>query len=320
MNLTSTTQVDPAVSVYYDRILLSRALPKLVHNRWAQKKSIKSKSGTMIKFRRYNSLSDATTPLVEGTPPPGQQGNKTDLTAIASQYGDFVHITDVVDLTVEDAVLTEFNILLGEQMGKTYDTLTRDILVACATTTACAAGKNAHAPTEITDSDLGAAVDVLIGNNADYLTGVIKASTGVGTLPLAASFGGIFHSDLRTDFTGLDSWLPIEKYPNPGAAESYEEGRTDKIRWLMTTNASRIYHGIGGAHYLYNLLIFGKEAYGTIDIEGGNVKSIIKDFGTGGTKDALNQECTAGWKGWWVAKILNDTFMFNLTASLSSIT
>jgi N4-gp56 family major capsid protein len=317
MNLTSTSQVDPAVSVYYDRVLLSRALPSLVHDRWAQKKSIKSKSGTMIKFRRYNSLSAATTPLVEGTPPPGQQLNKTDITAIVSQYGDFVHITDVVDLTVEDSVLTEANMLLGEQIGLTYDTLTRDILKACVTTVACAAGKNGDTPTEVTDSDLDAACDVLIGNNAKYLTGVIKASTGIGTLPLAASFGGIFHPNVRHDFVALDSWLPVEKYSNPGASENYEEGRTDKIRWLMTTNASTTG---SGADTVYNLLIFGKDAYGTIDIEGGNLKSVIKDFGSGGTKDPLNQECTAGWKGWFVAKILNDTFMHMVTCTNSLTT
>jgi N4-gp56 family major capsid protein len=111
----------------------------------------------------------------------------------------------------------------------------------------------------------------------------------------------------------------VESYPNPGAAESYEEGRTDKIRWLMTTNAAYTALGTDGAHNMYHNFIFGKDAFGTIDIEGGNLKSVIKDFGSGGTKDPLNQECTAGWKGWFVAKILNDTFMYNLRSSSGAL-
>ncbi|MFB3926833.1 MAG: N4-gp56 family major capsid protein [Syntrophales bacterium] len=90
MNITTTTQVDPGVAVYYDRILLKRALPALVHDRFAQKRPIPAKGGTTIKFRRYNSLTAATTPIAEGVTPPGQQMSKTDLQATVSQYGSFI--------------------------------------------------------------------------------------------------------------------------------------------------------------------------------------------------------------------------------------
>ncbi|HPL68299.1 MAG TPA: N4-gp56 family major capsid protein [Smithellaceae bacterium] len=90
MNITTTTQVDPGVAVYYDRILLKRALPALVHDRFAQKRPIPAKGGTTIKFRRYNSLTAATTPIADGVTPPGQQMSKTDLQATVSQYGSFI--------------------------------------------------------------------------------------------------------------------------------------------------------------------------------------------------------------------------------------
>jgi len=86
-NLTTTTDVDPGVATYYDRILLTRALPYLVHLKWAQEKTLDKKSGNTVKFRRYSALSKATTPLSEGVTPPGQLLAKTDLTCKVSQYG-----------------------------------------------------------------------------------------------------------------------------------------------------------------------------------------------------------------------------------------
>jgi N4-gp56 family major capsid protein len=44
-------------------------------------------------------------------------------------------------------------------------------------------------------------------------------------------------------------------------------------------------------------LVFGKDAYGVVDIEGeGTVKNIIKPKGSAGTTDPLDQRWTSGWK------------------------
>lgn len=107
MAITTTTNVPPAIAVFYDRVLLKRALPSLVHKMFGQSRNIKQKSGNQIKFRRYSSLAVNTTPLAEGVTPAGQQLSVTDLYAEVKQYGDFVHLTDVIDLTVQDPVLTE---------------------------------------------------------------------------------------------------------------------------------------------------------------------------------------------------------------------
>jgi len=86
-NLTTTTQVDPGVQLFYDRVLLKRSQPFLIHEKAAQTRNMSKKSGNTIKFRRYASLTPATTPLTEGVTPPGQKASKTDLTAQVKQYG-----------------------------------------------------------------------------------------------------------------------------------------------------------------------------------------------------------------------------------------
>jgi len=175
MALTTTAQIDPAVQVFYDRVLLRAAYPKLVHLKFAQHARLDKKHGNTYKWRRYAHLTDATVPLTEGETPPGQQLSKTDLTVQVSQYGDYVHITDLVDLTVEDPVLTIAADLLGKQMGKTFDSLMRDILAACASQTDAAGGSNGKSPTEITTADIDTVVKTLLNNDADLITEIVKA-------------------------------------------------------------------------------------------------------------------------------------------------
>ena len=131
-NQTSTSQVPAGVNNYYDKLLLARAQPALIHTFAAQQRPIPSKNSDTIKFRRYTNLATATTPLTEGTTPAGQALSVTDMTAQVEQYADYVTITDKVSFVVEDNVLNEATELLGQQMGETVDELVRDVLASTA--------------------------------------------------------------------------------------------------------------------------------------------------------------------------------------------
>lgn len=78
---TTTTQVTTAVNNFLDRTLLTRAYPHFVHALWAQVKDIPKNNSPVIKFRKYTSLSAATTALTEGVTPTGSSLSITDITA-----------------------------------------------------------------------------------------------------------------------------------------------------------------------------------------------------------------------------------------------
>lgn len=61
-------------------------------------------------------------------------------------------------------------------------------------------------------------------------------------------------------------------------------------------------------------LVFGRDAYGTIDIEGmGNLHTIIKAPGSAGTADPLDQRCTVAAKvDAYTAKILNNDWLVRI--------
>lgn len=84
------------------------------------------------------------------------------------------------------------------------------------------------------------------------------------------------------------------------------------------TSVDVIYPGEAGAkgRSVYSTLIIGKDAYGTTDVEGGGLEFIVKQLGSAGTADPLNQRATTGWKATKTAKILTDTFILRIeTAS-----
>src|SRR3972149_176605 len=130
MAITTTTEIPAAVSEFYDKTLLVRALPYLVHDKFGQRRPIPTGQSKVIKFRKYNALAVATTPLSEGVTPSSNQLAKTDISATVAQYGAFVDVTDMVTLTNVEPVLTEAAELLGEQAGESLDEIYRAVLVA----------------------------------------------------------------------------------------------------------------------------------------------------------------------------------------------
>jgi len=252
-------------------------------------------------MRRYARLALATTPLTEAVTPNGEKLSKVDILATPSQYGSFIHISDVVDLTVEDRELNVGAERLSDQMYATLDRLTRNVMAATASSTTCSHGSGTA--TLLNKTDIDAVVQTMLGNLAQFTTPTIKASTGFATTPIGRAFWAIAHTDLIDDLGTVDGVVKVEQYSNSGQAAENEWCATGNVRWLVTTEG--YYSGSN-----YYCPIIGKEAYGTVKIDGGNMESIIKPWGSG--DDPLNQRMTMGWKLWDVTRIINDNYLHNL--------
>jgi N4-gp56 family major capsid protein len=313
MAQTTTTQVGPAVSTMYDRLLLMRARPHLIHTLFGQRRDLRKKSGNTIRFRRYTNLSVATTPIGEGATPAGSQLAKTDLNAVVSQYGDFVEISDVVDLTVEDAVITEAVELLGQQFGETIDAVVRDTLSSVASSTNASSGVNGNTPTEITKADVDAVVKTLMGNDAQMISDVVIGDNKFGTVPIPPSYFGLADTDVSDDIAGLSNFVSTQEYGQQMPVLEAEWGSTGRVRWLLSSAGK----ATSESPTQYHCFIVGKNAYGLTELEGGSAQTIIKAYGSGGTADPLDQRATVGWKALFVSRILNDNFLINLEVTHS---
>jgi N4-gp56 family major capsid protein len=318
MPTTTRTQIPAEVNNFYDRTLLERAVALFVHTRWAQIRDIPKNVGTKtIKFRRYGNLTAATTPLQEGVTPTGSQLSVTDITATVAQYGDYVTVSDVLTWESEDAVLMEAAEIMGDQSGDTLDQLTRDILNAGTGAVYSGAGNTATADVAagdvITLANLDSVIATLKANNAKKITRQVNASTGYNTSPIKAAFISIVHPviavRIRTLAVAASMWTPVEKYASQSGVMEGEIGSYDDIRFIETNNA-KVKTGQGTGNIdVYCTLVLAANAYGITRISGEALKNIIKPLGSGGTADPLDQRATSGWKGTFVAKILNENFL-----------
>jgi len=312
--MTGTAQIPAGVSAFYDRNLLERALPALVHDKWGQRRNLPKNNSDTVKFRRWNALSVATTAITEGVTPTGSSMSVTDITATILQYGDFTKLTDKVSLVTVDNVIKESTDVLGEQAGETYDELTRDVLVAgTAVRYATAVAGRSSVALAITTADIDSAIKTLKGQNAKKFTETITGTTKVGTAPIKAGFVGVCHTDTSETLEGLTGWKGTEEYASQTLVDVNEIGTYKYVRFIETTKG-KIWTGAGDAGKdVYGTLIFGKNAYGVVSIRGQkNIQTIIKPLGSGGTEDPLNQRATVGWKMWTITKILNDNFMVRI--------
>jgi N4-gp56 family major capsid protein len=309
MAQTDTTILDPGVANYYDKRLLRKATPRLIHSLYAQTRDIPANGSDVIKFRRYSLLTAATTPLTEGVTPSGSQLSKTDIPATVKQYGDYVTMTDKLMFTTTDPILTEANDELAQQAGNTLDQLTRDVIIAGTTiqyASTATQRTEITAAMKLTIGEIQEAVRTLKNNNADKITEVIDPSDGVGTMPVNAAYIGFVHPNASYDLKNATGFVPVEKYGQRVALPG-EVGSLDEVRFIESTNAK--YYPLGGSSVdAYATLIIGKDYYAQTRIAGEAMKNIIKPLGSAGSADPLDQRQTSGWKATFVATRLNEAF------------
>ena len=59
-------------------------------------------SGKQIEFRKYSILGKALTPLTEGVTPSGNSLTVTSITCPLKQYGDWIQMSDMLQMTAVD--------------------------------------------------------------------------------------------------------------------------------------------------------------------------------------------------------------------------
>ena len=381
--------LSPEMKTYYDKNLLYAAQAQLVHHQFGQKRPIPKNGGKTIEFRKFTPLKKALTPLTEGVTPDGNQLDVTALTATVSQYGDYIVMSDVLELTAIDNVIVEATRLLGDQAGLTMDTVVRDVLVA---------GTNVmYAPTWSGTTETEVTSRIALDNTAvltvDLVEQVVAKLRSHNTPKIDGYYICIIHPFAAYDLMRDPDWRKPHEYKDTNNLYAGEIGQIAGVRFVESTEAkiwrgdnlagdvrelvlganisgavteitystsgvtlaenelrgrtiaingvtavvtgntassgthkitvastnfgsgtsgtTKIYPGEGGKDGLavFISLFFGDGAYGVTEVSGGGLQTIVKQKGSAGTADALNQRSSVGWKALEVAEILMQPYL-----------
>ncbi len=293
------------MKTFYESTLIDVAEPKLVHDRFADKYPIPKNNGKSIEFRKYSPLAKATTPLTEGVTPNGNSLTVSTVTATVDQYGDYIRLSDMLELSAIDNNVVQSTKLLGGQAGRTLDTVTREVINAGTNVIYApkSDGTEVKSRSELT-ADCALTVDV-----------VFKAAAALESMNAEGvdgeSYVAIIHPYVAYDLMRSSEWVDVHKYAEPDNIFKGEIGCIGNVRFVKSTEAKIFKDGTcPDGLAVFSTLVIGAHAYAVTDITGGGLQHIIKQLGYG--DDPLNQRSSVGWKSVKTAKILSDEYLVRI--------
>lgn len=289
VNVTTQSSMSPTMKTFYDTTLLENARETMVFTQFGEKQPMK---GNKIEWRKFNTFAKALTPLQEGVIPTGQTFGMTKIEAETTQHGDYVPISDRLELESYDDVIFGASEEMGAAEGETYDTLTRNILVAGNCVQYCPDG----------DAEVTSRANIT-KNCTLTPSEVNKAATFLKktkTPKINGSYVAIIHPSIVYDLRESEGWKDVHKYADVKPIFKGEIGELHNVRFVESTNA-KVWKEEGKTA-VYATLFFGAKAFGVLDPQGEGMEMIIK------TKEQiggpLNQFGTIGYKFCHGAKIL----------------
>ena len=302
-NEVQTTLLDGLsveMKTFYDMTLIDEAQASLVHDQFAQKRPIPQGSGKTIEFRKFASLPKALTPLTEGVTPDGKSLTVTAITATVAQYGDYITQSDVLELTALDNTILEATKLLGRQAGLTLDTITRNVLQSGTNVTYCPKVAADGTETEVTSRS---ALDNTCQLTVKVIQQVVAKLRAQNAPTINGKYVAIIHPYVAYDLMRDPEWIEAHKYAKPENLYEGEIGEIAGVRFVQTTEA-KIYEG-----GVFGSLFMGDGAYGVTEITGGGLQTIVKQKGSAGTADPLDQRSSVGWKAIKTAELLIPNYL-----------
>ena len=293
---TETGSLSAEMKTFYEKRLLDQAEPLLVHNQFGDKYPIPAGSGKKIEFRKYSALPKALTALTEGVTPAGNSLTVTTVEGTVKQYGDWIQLSDMLQMTAIDNNVVQATKLLSSQAGRTLDTVTREVL---------AGGTNVIYAPKVVD---GAETEVL--------------SRSTLTPEINGSYVLITHPYCRETLQESPGWVDVVKYKEGNNTFSGEIGKIGDVRVVTTSEAKIINDSTcpvveSSTYYsVFTSLLLGANAYGVTMLENGGLQHIVKQLGYG--EDPLNQRSSCGWKATSVAVRLCEEYMVRIE-SLSPV-
>ncbi len=316
VNVTTDTQattgneLSPEMKTYYDMELIDEAQANLVHDQFGQKKPIPKGSGKTIEFRKFAPLAKALTPLTEGVTPDGDVLNVSTITATVSQYGNYIVQSDVLELTAIDNTILQATKLLGRQAGLTLDTVTRNVLQA-STNVSYASTWSGDTETEVSAR---ADMDETSVLKVDTVNQVVAKLKSINAPTINGDYVAIIHPYNTYELKRDPEWIESHKYAQPDNLYTGEIGKIGGVRFVESSEALIIKDATCPTYTdsdsqskplaVFSTLFLAEGGYGVTEVTGGGLQTIIKQKGSAGTADPLDQRSSVGWKAIKTAELL----------------
>jgi N4-gp56 family major capsid protein len=312
--LTSPTKLTAAnVGEYYDRLLLDNLYPNLYFYQLAEKRRVPRGTGKVVHWTRYyKSAHGFATPyaITDGTPIGLSTLSTAQVSATLAGYGTAVGISDFIVMAGVSDVVKGAVFELSKSMALAIDTTCRALLSAGGTQTYAAGA------TALTQMSLCATQSLI--NAADLMRVVSKLRQSDARTFSDGYYATIMHPriawDLRQDATAATTnWFDMNAGTASGQQKLYhgEIGTVYGTRVIESSNAKQV---STTSSSLYRLSIkasgfvtttIAPGAFGVVELDGASASVFVKQPGSAGTGDPINQLGSVGVKTYFAAAQLD---------------
>ncbi|MBQ2178749.1 MAG: N4-gp56 family major capsid protein [Oscillospiraceae bacterium] len=281
---------------YFDTTLLDNARDQLIFAQLGKKQPLPANHGRTIEFRRWKTLGRVSQ-LTEGVIPTGKKMSQVAITCSLTQWGDYVTISDILDIHAIDDVTTGAVEELGAAAGLTNDLLVRNVLLGGTQILfADAYDGSSYVSTPANKAALLTALGSYTCNLTPRM--INKAVTMLKKSAKNKRYTGMYyvaviHPDVAEDLRNDPAWIESHKYAAVEEIFTGEIGRMHGVRFVES-NIAPVIKEDGDSKATFKTMFFAKDAFAVIDAEGGGMETIIKSrkeiggpleqFGTVGTK------------------------------------
>lgn len=340
---TAYGSITPTQAAYSAKTLLERAIPFLILEQIGQMKPLPANNTKTINFRRHKltavansvgaqgeALQAITFALTEGTTPTELAVSMANVDVTLGQYGAVVGITDVVDDTHIDDVLTEYMGILGENAGQVIEQMRWEAIRGDGGVNVILAGgvaTEALIVAPFSTGELRAAVRSVRASHGRPITKVVKSDIRYGTQAVEPAFVAVVHTDMEgTIRKNLGAnFTPVADYGSGASVLQGEFGNFENVRFLSTSllgkrpngslngaaSTSALIAGAPNLHSdnavnvnLYDVILFAADAWGGIALKGEFAVTPTMIRATPSESDPLAQRSKAGYKTMQACKVL----------------
>ena len=292
----TTNAMSGELKSFYDTELLENARTEMFYAQFAKRQSLPQGRGTTVEWRKWNTFSKAEQ-LQEGVVPDGQKFGMSSKTGTINQYGTYAAISDKLELHAYDDTILGATEEMGASAAETQETLIRDALLENTNVMYCdnidAQGNVVSIPESCQEMEFGEAVSTL---TPDMVAKAVTKLKKDKVPTIGGKYCAVIHPSVAYDLRKSNAWVEAHKYAAPGEIFNGEIGELHGCRFVENVFAPVLGEEYANAQggVTYATYIFGKDAFGIIDPEGGALEMIIKDKSQIG--GPLNQFSTIGYK------------------------
>lgn len=326
----SASGISQRTTLFAAAQMLSHAEPVSVLSKLGLVKPLPKNKSDTIKFRRPTPFSKVTVPLAEGVTPAVNSMAYEDVNVTLSQWGDLFGITDKIEDTHEDPVLKDMTMLCGEQAQKTLEGIIWGKLVAGTSVYYANGSQRTDVNTTISINDVRKVVRYLQSMKGRKITSILSGSPDFNTTPIEAAYVGFTHTNMQADIRNLPGFVPVSQYGSMKPICAEEFGTVEDVRFITSPEleqfadagaaGSGVLSTTGSVADVYPVVIVAKEAYGLVPLKGmGAITPSVLNPGQIDKSDPLGQRGYVGWKAYFAALILNQTWMSRIECAASSL-